>query len=278
MIDMKYNYHTHTKLCNHAVGMSEDYIKEAIRLGYKGIGMSDHGPILPEFMTPEEFKFTWLDRQMNYEDFVEKYLPDCRKTKEQYKHLIDIYIGIEVEYIEEFHDYFVKMRNELDYMNLAGHYYYHNGKLVNGYESANYENVIGCGLHLKKAMETKLYNILVHPDLFMYQYKSFDGSNTFDSECEKAARMIIESAIENNVYLEINVGGIDKALQMGEVGKCCYPRDEFWEIVKEYPEAKVVIGIDAHDPKELSSEKIKIAYEFAKKHNIILQEKVETIG
>ena len=49
-------------------------------------------------------------------------------------------------------------------------------------------------------------------------------------------------------------------------------------IVKEYPEAKVVIGIDAHDPKELSSEKIKIAYEFAKKHNIILQEKVETIG
>ena len=275
---MKYNYHTHTKLCNHAVGMSEDYVLEALKQGYLGIGMSDHGPIKPEFMDEKDFKFNWLDRQMNYEDFIKYYLPDCRKTKEKYKHLIDIYIGAEIEYIEEYHDYFVKMREELDYMNLAGHYFYHNGKVVNAYESANFENIYSYALHLKKAMETKLYNILVHPDLFMYQYKSFDGSNTFDSECVRCARLLIESAIENNIFIEINVGGIDKALQIGEVGKCCYPRDEFWEIVKEYPEVKVVIGIDAHDPLELSSYKIDLAYEFAKKHGIKLEEKVESIG
>ena len=53
---MKANYHTHLSLCGHAVGMSEDYVKVAIEAGYEELGMSDHGPIKPEFMTEEEFK------------------------------------------------------------------------------------------------------------------------------------------------------------------------------------------------------------------------------
>ena len=53
---MKANYHTHLSLCGHAVGMSEDYVKVAIEAGYEELGMSDHGPIKPEFMTKEEFR------------------------------------------------------------------------------------------------------------------------------------------------------------------------------------------------------------------------------
>jgi histidinol phosphatase-like PHP family hydrolase len=128
-------------------------------------------------------------------------------------------------------------------------------------------------------METGLFNVLVHPDVFMYQYKSFDGKSTFDSECERTARTIIESAIENDVYLEINVGGLHKVTSSNEeVGKFAYPRDEFWKIVKEYPEAKVVIGVDAHDPSHLTTKEIKMAYDFAKKHNIKVLDKVHTIG
>ena len=120
---------------------------------------------------------------------------------------------------------------------------------------------------------------MVHPDVFMYHYKSFDGKATFDSECEKAARLIIESAIENNVYLEINVGGLFKVTaNKKEVGSFAYPRDEFWKIVSEYKNAKVVIGVDAHSPLQLISNEINLAYKFAKKHNITVLEKVETIG
>ena len=52
---MKANYHTHLLLCGHAEGMSEDYVKKAIACGFEILGMSDHGPIKPEFMSKEFF-------------------------------------------------------------------------------------------------------------------------------------------------------------------------------------------------------------------------------
>ena len=276
---MKANYHTHLSLCGHAEGMSEDYVKVAIEEGFHTLGMSDHGPIKPEFMTREEFVYNWLERQMTYEDFINIYLPDCIKTKEKYKNKINFYIGVEIEYLHPFHDYYVELRKKLDYMNLAGHFFYHNGNIINAYDNVTFENVYSYGLSLKRGMETGLFNILVHPDVFMYNYYDLNGECTFDSECERTARMIIESAIENNIYLEINVGGIFKVTSNNEiVGQFAYPRDEFWKIVAEYPNAKVVLGVDAHKPEHLRAEEIKMAYEFAKKHNIIVLEEVETIG
>lgn len=275
---MKANYHTHLSLCGHADGMSEDYVKVAIEAGYTDLGMSDHGPIKPEFMSEEEFKFNWLERQMTYDEFVNVYLPDCQKTKEKYKNKINFYIGVEIEYLEAYHEYFVNMRKKLDYMNLGIHYYYHNAMMVNSFENVTYENIQSYGLNAVKAMETGLFNILVHPDVFMYCYKSKDGSNTFDSECEKVAHMIIQSAIKNDVYLEINVGGMFKVTANNAIpGKFAYPRDEFWQIVSKYREAKVIIGVDAHSPKNLVAKEIEMAYQFAEKHNITVLEKVETI-
>ena len=275
---MKANYHTHLALCGHAEGMSEDYVKVAIEAGFTDLGMSDHGPIKPEFMSPEDFEFNWLERQMTYEDFINIYLPDCQKTKEKYKNQINFYIGVEIEYLEAFHEYYENLRKKLDYMNLGVHFYYHNGVMINSFEVVTYENVYSYALNAKKAMETGLFNTLVHPDVYMYCYHSYDGSRTFDKECEKTARLIIESAIKNNVYLEINVGGMFKVTSTNEtVGQYAYPRDEFWKIVGEYPKAKVVIGVDAHKPEHLVAEEIKMAYEFAKKHNITVLNKVETI-
>ena len=276
---MKANYHTHLKLCRHAVGMCEDYVKVAIEAGYDILGMSDHGPIKPEFMTEEEFIFNWLDRQMTYDDFYNIYLPDCIKIKEKYKNDINFYIGVEIEYMYQHHSYYEELRKKLDYMNLAMHFYYHNGRIINTFEEVTYQDVYSYAENAKKAMETGLFAIMVHPDVYMYNYQSRDGSAVFDEECEKVAREIIECAIKNNVYLEINVGGLFKVTANNEImGKYAYPRDEFWKIVSEYKDVKVVIGVDAHSPKQLVAEEIKMAYEFAKKHNIKIYDSVETIG
>ena len=113
---MKANYHTHLSLCGHAVGMSEDYVKVAIEAGYEELGMSDHGPIKPEFMTEEEFKYNWLERQMTYDEFLNVYLPDCINVKNKYSDLIKFYIGIEIEYLYPFHEYYVNLREKLEYM------------------------------------------------------------------------------------------------------------------------------------------------------------------
>jgi histidinol-phosphatase (PHP family) len=276
---LKANYHTHLKLCGHAEGMSSDYVEVAIKEGFEIIGISDHGPIKPEFMTPEEFKYNWLERQMTYEDFLNIYLPDCYSTKEKYKEKIKVLVGVEIEYLYPFHEYYLKLREKLEYMNLAVHFYYHNDVITNSFDDVTYDNVYSYALNAKKAMETGLFEIMVHPDVYMYHYKSYDGSTKFDDQCEKTARLIIESAIKNNVYLEINVGGIFKVTSNNEVlGQFAYPRDEFWRIASEYKDLKVVVGIDAHKPEHLVENEIKMAYEFARKHNIIISEKVETIG
>ena len=41
---MKTNYHTHTPRCKHAYGCEEEYIKSAIKAGFKTLGFSDHSP------------------------------------------------------------------------------------------------------------------------------------------------------------------------------------------------------------------------------------------
>ncbi|MCK7488353.1 MAG: PHP domain-containing protein [Bacillus subtilis] len=41
---VKNNYHTHMYLCKHATGHVKDYVKEAIKLGFHSLGMSDHAP------------------------------------------------------------------------------------------------------------------------------------------------------------------------------------------------------------------------------------------
>jgi histidinol-phosphatase (PHP family) len=39
------DYHTHTRLCKHALGGVEDYVRRALRLGFDEIGCSDHAPL-----------------------------------------------------------------------------------------------------------------------------------------------------------------------------------------------------------------------------------------
>lgn len=275
---LKANYHTHVVLCGHAVGMTEDYVKKAIELGYTSLGMSDHGPISQSFMTPEEFKINWLDRQMNIDTFNNIYLPDVLAIKEKYKNQINVYSGLEIEYIPQFHEYFADLRSKLDYLNYAGHFFYHEGKNYNGFEGVTYKNVLGYAETAKLAMETGLYAIMVHPDVFMHKYKNIDGENKWDDNCDKVAKIIIEAAISNNVYLEINCGGLYKVTAAkATVGEYGYPRRNFWEIASQYKELKVVIGADAHKPAELGSNEINHAREFAKNLGITVCDFCDTI-
>ena len=82
---MEYNYHTHTYLCKHAKGDVEDYVKAAIDAGFKGLGFSDHGPLLKN----------WI--RMSEDDFNNHYLKEIERCKKKYKN-IKIFSGLEIEY------------------------------------------------------------------------------------------------------------------------------------------------------------------------------------
>ena len=67
------NYHTHNHLCNHAVGSVSDYVKKAVMLNMKEIGISDHNPTPKNFMNEQEYLDTKCFRHMKLEEFYNVY-------------------------------------------------------------------------------------------------------------------------------------------------------------------------------------------------------------
>lgn len=114
-------------------------------------------------------------------------------------------------------------------------------------------------------METGIFNCLVHPDLFYFQYKDENGNHTFDCHCKKVTRMLVEAAIKNNVYLEVNANGPANSRKYGvNDSDWLYPLKEFWTIAKEYKDLKIVIGADSHNPENLWNQDVADVEAFTK--------------
>ena len=237
---LKANYHTHTKLCGHAIGNTNDYVNEAIKLGFKELGMSDHAHTPESFMSKYDYERNDLVQMMTDDEFENIYKPEVLKAKENDK--IKVYLGLETEYFEEHHDYFEKLRSKVDYLVLGLHFFSHKGKIYSSYDDVNSDNLDLYVDTAIKAMSTGFYKIFAHPDLFMYSYESKDGFRVFDKVCERCTKKIIDASIKYNVYLEVNANGIKNTQRdFPEYTNYLYPREEFWEIVKN-SNAKVVIG------------------------------------
>lgn len=255
---MKANYHTHTKLCGHAIGMSEDYVLEAIKNGFEEIGFSDHGPIPRTFMSPKDYQNNMLDRQMDEHDFNKIYLPDIEKSKSKYSSKISIKKGLEIEYIEGKNDYYQSLLKKLDYLSLGVHYFKTPFGMINTYDSNSKYYIDNYAETVERALATGYFKVINHPDIYLLNYYDDSGKYIFDKKCEIVARRIIEAAIKNGVCLEINGGGPRRGnIYYNGEKRYAYPRDEFWKIVQEYKEAKVIFGCDTHNPIELYDDVIK---------------------
>ncbi len=273
---LKANYHTHTKLCNHAEGMTEDYIKKAIELGFKEIGMSDHSPVPRDFMSEEEYINNWLQRNMTLEDYYNIYLPSLDEAINKYGDKIKIYRGLECEYIPGHEEYYIGLKANLDYLNLGIHYFLDvDGIQKNSYDDVNYKTIYQYAKIACQGMKTGLYKCLVHPDLFYFNYKNEKGEHIFDKHCEAVTREICQTASDLGIYLEVNCNGIANSLKYGFSNEWLYPRKEFWNIAKTYPNLKIIIGSDAHNINNLYNDNVKQIEDFCHKLGLNVLEFME---
>ena len=271
---LKANYHTHTYLCGHAVGDVDDYVNEAIRLGFKELGMSDHAHTPEYFMTKDEYYHNYLQEIMTDKDFDEIYVPKVLEAKKNPN--IKVFLGLETEYFSEFKDYFYNLRKKVDYLVLGEHFFNYKGSNYSPYDPFTprlaevYTDIV------IEAMSTGLYTIFAHPDLFLMNYNGEMGHRVFDKTALECSKRIIEAAIKYDVYLEINANGIKKGSRRTDDGKeeYLYPRTEFWKQVSG-TKAKVVIGADAHAPEALGYYTIEKAEEFAKQFDLNMCDYVE---
>lgn len=82
------NYHSHTTFCDGRAPM-EDFIKEAIRQGFTSYGISSHAPL--------PFPTHWT---MKKED-IPPYLEEFFRLKQEFQDQIELYIGLEIDYLDE---------------------------------------------------------------------------------------------------------------------------------------------------------------------------------
>lgn len=256
-----YNYHTHTKRCNHAIGEDIEYVNAAIKAGFDGIGFSEHIMLPKVFNSGVRGDYTLKD----------EYLSSIRTLQKNYQDKIKIYVGFECEYDKQYAKYFKSLldNKEVDYLIFGNHnLYFKNGEKF--YKPTTSKEFLK--RYLKKALKgirSGLFKVMAHPDLFM-------GNTGWNKDAKRVSTLICKEAKKYNVALEINCGCINwetPSLRYGEV-RIRYPYKEFWKIAKKYNNT-VVVGIDAHSPSALLSEKIKQAYELADSIGLKITDKLD---
>lgn len=81
------NYHTHTHYCD-GTSLAEEYIKAAVKYGMPALGFSGHAPV--------PIKSWWNMNTQKYRT----YRTEIQELKQKYKGTIDIYWGVEADFID----------------------------------------------------------------------------------------------------------------------------------------------------------------------------------
>jgi len=254
----KSNYHSHTWLCRHAKGDVIDYLKEAIKHGFHTLGVSDHAPY--------KVLYERGSLRMSEDEFYNKYLQMFDNANSLAKeHNIKIYKGLEIEYIPNNNDYYLKLLKGLDYLILGQHYIIINGKFKSSFGLSTIEEVKIYSDMVVEALKTNHFKMLAHPELCFYNILNPT------KEMFELLRPVIKTCKELNIPLEINANGIRKVgkKQSNNYHLYPYPVPYFWQMVKEEG-ASAIITSDAHLPEELNDWAVEKAYEFANHFKIKL--------
>ncbi|MDH6344190.1 histidinol-phosphatase (PHP family) [Parabacteroides sp. PFB2-12] len=98
------NYHSHCTFCD-GRSVPEDFLKEAIRQGFRAYGFSSHAPL--------PFETFW---NMSAKD-MPAYLAEIDRLKKEYGDRIEVYTGLEIDFLDDAYnpsiDYFRQL--PLDY-------------------------------------------------------------------------------------------------------------------------------------------------------------------
>ncbi len=206
------SYHTHCGL-DDGKGTMEEIVLAAISRGFTALGFSCHTPI-----TPED------DWHMKREDFS-YYIGEIQRLKDAYRDRIEVYAGLELDYLEESDELAgSEFQDQLDYSIASVHLMKH--KKSGAYLAIdgpieefttlledNFNNRMELFAAHYFALQEKMissfsFDLLGHCDLIKKQNKEnrfFDPASPW---YVKAYTGMLKTAAHRNVRIEVNTGGI----------------------------------------------------------------------
>lgn len=226
-----YDSHMHTPLCKHAWGEPEEYAKQAIKAGLKGIIFTCHCPMPGGF---------WPTVRMAESEF-DTYVALVQRAAAAYKGKLHVCLGLESEYFPGYEDYLRELHARADFDYILGGVHWQAGEYRNKFESGTIENFRRIYFdHLAKSAETGLYDCLAHPDLV----KNYHPDSWCFAIVKNTAATALDRIAATGVAMELNTSGLNKSYHEMNPGE---------EMLRMMAERKipVVIGSDAHKPERV---------------------------
>lgn len=239
------NYHSHCVFCDGRASM-EDFVKFAVAKGLRAYGVSSHAPV--------PFANNW---SMKYDD-LDEYMQEFFRLREKYSEIIELYLGLEVDYIPEVasvNDPEIK-RRKFDYLIGSVH---HLGVLEDGVQW----NIDGSFKVFKKGLDQIFhgdvfkavkefyaitcemlhiggFDIIGHFDKVALNASFIDGFSISDKWYNDLMEETLELIKEKGVIVEINT----KSLARNGV---TFPNFKHLKRIKER-NIPVMVNSDCHYP------------------------------
>ena len=182
----KYNYNTHTYKSNYkALYSVDEIVKEYEKCGFKAIGISDN--IVMPYDVYNKLYLHPLE--------IKNYIKEINKVKKKHRS-ISINVGFICNYDIKYSKYLLYLKSVSDFMALStmepeDNTYYSYPKMIS-------ENIC-C------ALETGLFDFVVHPDIFLKFRDKVTDKKRYMKECDKALDAICLKAKKYDIPLELNL-------------------------------------------------------------------------
>lgn len=239
------NYHSHCTFCDGRSSM-EDFIKFALAKGVKKYGFSSHAPL--------PFDTFW---NMKLDDLPE-YKAEFLRLKEKYRAEIDLYIGLEVDYIHNFFELNNKLYSTDGFDYLIGSIHYMDSLPTGGFWciDGNFTDFYA-GLkilfdgeirpaverffELSEAMiEKGGFDIVGHFDKITFNASKCADFEITDKWYKNRVGEVLELIKRKGLILEINTKSLR---ERGFV----YPDFQFFSLINEL-QIPVTVNSDCHYP------------------------------
>jgi len=239
------NYHSHNTFCDGRSSM-EDFVKFALAKGVMKYGFSSHAPL--------PFNTFW---NMKIDDFVD-YQSEFHRLKLKYNTRIDLYLGLEIDYIHNFFEIQNKLFSTDNFDYLIGSIHYTDVLPDGNYWTidGNFEdfkrglNILFDGdiraaarrfFEISSVMVDKGgFDIVGHFDKITLNGSRFKEFDVSESWYRNLVGEVLQQIKDKGLILEINT----KSLH----GKgITYPGIEFFPLINEL-DIPIVVNSDCHYP------------------------------
>lgn len=257
-----YNFHSHTQFCDGRANM-EDFVKEAIMEGFSDYGFSPHSPIpatSPCNMSNEN---------------AEKYIAEFRRLKEKYGNRINLYLSMEIDYLDKdwgpsnkFYDqypldykigsvhFIPSFDNTKQFIDIDGDFESFNRKMSD-YFHDDIEAVVRSFYKSSMDMiEAGGFDVIGHFDKIGHNASHYSNGIEDEKWYMELVYNEFTSIMDNNLIIEVNTKALAEHHRT-------FPNEKFYEWLKKY-DAPLLINSDSHYPKLINAGRIETMEKLAK--------------